>query len=346
MRHFKSTVFLVLLLVLGAPLTGCMIHHYQQSQLAGSLRDSATLPLPEYHGTFDPIANSLDIRLVSFNVWALPVYLPGSERTKRLSKIPPALMQQQADIITLQEAFEPLFREHLDHRLGAYNSVSDFSCTRDTWPFGLSDCSGGLATFSRCPVIDHEFVTHSLLPDAKWDEAGGEKGFELTVIKTPLSEIVIVNVHLYAGRNQEDEAQRKFQVAGLIEKLRKDDLFRFPIILMGDINSTHPGLTALGIQQAESSALAALLEAGFVMHADTVKEEDLTYDVEANQYANLWFNRFEQRQIFDYMLFYAPTGYSIELETYERSFDEKPLLSDHYGLTAEITLLKELNSSL
>src|SRR5690349_3315465 len=93
----------------------------------------------------------MKIRLVSINIWDLPVPLPGFARASRRRALLDQLTALDADLVLVQEAFLPAFKlrlaqslaaHHPDHYLGQHR--------RRLW---LSmDASGGLATFSRFPV--------------------------------------------------------------------------------------------------------------------------------------------------------------------------------------------------
>ena len=49
------------------------------------------------------------LHMISFNAWALPVWIPNAEQIKRYKAIPGKLLEQNADIICVQEAFARKF---------------------------------------------------------------------------------------------------------------------------------------------------------------------------------------------------------------------------------------------
>jgi hypothetical protein len=73
---------------------------------------------------------------------------------------------------------------------------------------------------------------------------------------------------------------------------------------------------------------------GFVDTQPEADEGDLTYDIATNRYANLWYNRFEGRQLFDYVMLRLPEGMSFEVVERRRVLDGADPLSDHYGVYA------------
>jgi len=98
------------------------------------------------------------IKLISFNAWALPIWLPGHDHSMRYREIPQKLVDTTADILCIQEAFAESFRrELLATTSDCYNTFSDFRCNRSILGLINMDCYGGLMTLSKFPIIDEEF---------------------------------------------------------------------------------------------------------------------------------------------------------------------------------------------
>lgn len=278
---------------------------------------------------------ALRFSLVTYNVWALPVRLPGMERVSRLPRIPGALAAFGTDLILLQEAFDIRMKAFLAESLEAYKAGPDLLCREPMIPVGEKDCTGGLATLSRWPVLEERFYVHPVGEGAKFDEANGRKGFMLTTVETELGPMDVVNIHLYAGRTAADEAQRMLQLAQLRDVVGRAREAERPVLLVGDLNVVHPSLSARDTSLAASEAYRFVVDAlGFVDTQPEADERDLTYDIATNRYANLWYNRFEGRQLFDYVMLRLPEGMTFDLVERQRVLDGADPLSDHYGVYA------------
>ena len=282
---------------------------------------------------------TLRLSLVTYNVWALPVALPGMDRLGRLPRIPPALAAFGTDLILLQEAFDIRMKAFVAESLEGYRAGPDFLCREPMVPVGEKDCTGGLVTLSRWPVTEERFYAHPVGEGAKFDEANGRKGFMLTTVETELGPMDVVNIHLYAGRTAADEAQRLLQLAQLRDVVGRAREAERPVLLVGDLNVVHPSLSARDTSLAASDAYRFVVDSlGFVATHPEADEGDLTYDIVTNRYANLWYNRFEGRQVFDYVMLRVPEGMAFEVVERRRVLDGADPLSDHYGAYAVLEL--------
>jgi len=103
---------------------------------------------------------TLRLSLVTYNVWALPVPLPGMDRLRRLPRIPAALAGFSPDLVLLQEAFDVRMRVFVVAYLRGYQGGPDDLCREPMVPLGEKDCTGGLMTLSRLPVTASRFYVH------------------------------------------------------------------------------------------------------------------------------------------------------------------------------------------
>ena len=301
--------------------------------------DNMTVP-PQ--SRFDGDGTTFRLSLVSYNVWALPVPLPGMDRMGRLPNIPTALAGLNADIVLLQEAFDVRMREFLVQYLHAYQSGPDALCREPMVPMGEKDCTGGLMTLSSFPVTGSRFYVHPVGEGAKLDEKNGRKGFMVTTVESPLGLVDVVNIHLYAGRTSADEEHRLLQFAQLRDVVGGADGSSRPIVLAGDLNLVHPFISARDAAAPASAAYRFLVDSlGFVDTHPEATETDYSYDVTTNQYANVWYNRSEGRQILDYVMVRLPENMTFEVVERRRILDGEAPLSDHYGVYAALTLRRE-----
>ncbi len=173
------------------------------------------------------------VRLVSLNIWDLPISLPGNQRKRRLSHLLDGLPAIDADIVLFQEAFRPDFKSRLATALPGFHADALAPQRRRSYWIEL-DGSGGLLTLSHWPITTSVFRASRTTPGMRLDERIGRKGCLWTAITTPAGPIVVGNVHLYAGNAPRDARVRAVQVRQILNapQLRMPG----PIVLAGDFN--------------------------------------------------------------------------------------------------------------
>jgi len=103
-----------------------------------------------------PGSRLVNIRLLSINIWDLPVPLPGCGRRSRRRHLLDSLSRTDADIVLIQEAFLPSFRPRLAAALERHQPDPFFSGRRRAYLLSM-DTSGGLTTFSRLPLVQSRY---------------------------------------------------------------------------------------------------------------------------------------------------------------------------------------------
>jgi endonuclease/exonuclease/phosphatase family metal-dependent hydrolase len=142
--------------------------------------------------------SAMDIRLVSINIWDLPIRLPRTQRGSRHRQLLQRLPTLDADIILIQEAFRPRLRRAILHALPQLHP--DPFAREGRWMMFLRmDRSGGLFTLSRWPLTATRYQPARRFRHMRPDERIGSKGCLWTRIATPAGELLVGNVHLYAG---------------------------------------------------------------------------------------------------------------------------------------------------
>lgn len=289
------------------------------------------------------VSNPQTLNLLTFNVWGLPVWLPRIDKVKRYNLIPDSILNINADVVCLQEAFDPKIRLRLLEKMtkAGYLFIGKYDCNTTTFLFVVKDCFGGLMTFSKYPILWERFYPHQIQLKMKQDEKKGRKGFLVSNIQTPYGEILVVNIHLYSGREDLDEEIRLNQVKYLEKILDSLAVNKKQIIIQGDLNVIHPFVIANKINKEEyhkSSAYDYLIkDMSFIDTKANIKEEDLSYDGVNNPYAATFYNSFEKRQKFDYCLYRFPNN-NVKESTARTVFKTPFQISDHYGVFSQIGL--------
>ena len=113
------------------------------------------------------------------------------------------------------------------------------------------------------------------------------------------------------------------------------------MLVVGDLNTVHPRLPERPPELKPSVAYGFIVDSlGLVDTRPVPRPGDLTYDAEVNPYAGIWYNSWEGRQVFDYVLHRVPPGGSVELLERRRILDSEEPLSDHYGLLVLLRLVQ------
>ncbi|HEX6276348.1 MAG TPA: endonuclease/exonuclease/phosphatase family protein [Polyangiaceae bacterium] len=153
----------------------------------------------------------LKMRVVSWNVWGVPVITP--EREARMAQIPAALLALEPDVVCLQELWEVRDAERVAKELGARGLVHS---RRFDGPGGRT----GLFVASKWPLGDGRFRPFSLgrRPHSLWHlDWLVEKGVAEVTVRTPAGELRLENTHLQAQyRTDEYGAERLAQASELI----------------------------------------------------------------------------------------------------------------------------------
>lgn len=286
----------------------------------------------------------LNLRILTFNIWTLPIRLPAEDRNKRVALIPSALAASDADIIFFQEAFDLGARRTIIGVLKDRYYVND-RALEERRVLGLLkiDCTGGLMILSKMPIIRSHFTPHLLPRAAKRSERLGEKGFLRSTILTPIGELEVFNIHLYAGRKEQDTSIRMSQLAAFSQEL--DNLKTLlPVIVAGDLNaSPYVYLEEdTGRTRVESSEYAFLSRMGLEDTLEVNGSEGIsaiTYSVSTNKYAAAWYNESKVDQRFDYIFYRESQEYGIRVGNASVVFDDRNQpLSDHYGVLSEVII--------
>jgi len=262
------------------------------------------------------------IRLVTANIWDLPVALPVLRPRTRLRRLFAALPRLDADIVILQEAFRPKIRRRILRLLPDLHADARADSRRWAGPL-LMDDAGGLLTLSRWPIRSTRYQPARRVLGGKPDERIGRKGCLWTTIATPAGDLLVGNVHLYAGDARRDAHTRAIQARHLVARgCSRPDV---PTVLGGDFNWD------LEFERSERghTGIAEMLRAGFREVADNRGDGISTMDPQGNPFARYVHWRRPVRRL-SYVYYRGP-GLDRGPEPAGLCLHEEPV-SDHYGL--------------
>lgn len=280
--------------------------------------------------------SQFSLTVLTFNVWLLPLPVPKMDRRRRLARIVSSLRDIDADIVAIQEAFDPQSRRTIVQQLRDRYDVND-NALDARWVLGVLpiDRTGGLLTLSKFPILHSEFVAHPLPAESKFPERVGEKGVLHTIIETPFGKVEVLNVHLYAGGKAGDRAVRTMQLHHFSRTLGSETEEK-PVIVAGDFNAWHE--EGRPVEERSQPEYRFLRKIGLVDVVDGDRSmTKITYDVDKNPLAAFWSNKEQGGQDFD-SIFYRPSA-KHEIDVKRASIvlnDPAQPLSDHYGVLADL----------
>ena len=276
-----------------------------------------------------------NVSLLTYNVWGLPIALPGHDQNFRFISLADSLLKKNSDILCLQEIFSSKFRKlNLDKLSREYRFYTDYTCSQTILPGFKKDCHGGLATFSKFPILEEKFYAFPEFDDMRWEEKIGAKGFLVSKIQFPYKTSYVVNTHLYSGGLEMDEAIREKQMH-FMHKVIDSLNAQLPIILMGDFNIAHPELCNDNFAFSTKVYNYITHEMGFDDSIENYAENKQYYTIDPK--SNHYCDSSEGRQKLDY-IFFRKGNKKIEILKTYIEMNNGCTLSDHFAFAAEINL--------
>ena len=186
------------------------------------------------------------LRLVSFNVWGVPLISPS--RAERIERIVPAIAELEPNVVALQEAWTEEDARHLRGALieAGLKHVEHFASDALA-AYG----SAGLLVASDTPMSNVQFVPFDLgrRPHTPWHvDWIGTKGALRVTLETGVGPVEFVTAHLQASYLTGDYVPTRLGQALSLSDLIGTRAGPRPLILAGDLNSPPGGIStrALG----------------------------------------------------------------------------------------------------
>jgi endonuclease/exonuclease/phosphatase family metal-dependent hydrolase len=214
------------------------VEHAARTALAGLAFAAALALAPDAHA-----AAPVRLRVLTWNVWGLPVVSPNMEA--RISALPDAIAKLDPDIVLLQELWEETegnrLRQGLERR--GYRYSSHLAHTA----FGMT----GLFTASKLPLENVGFLPFASgrIGHSIWHlEWIASKGVGRFLVHTSLGAIEVQNTHLQAQYDTDLYAAERLSQVGEIVSMHQE--WAHPLVLGGDFNT--------GSEELPRKALLAL----------------------------------------------------------------------------------------
>lgn len=254
------------------------------------------------------------MKIVSLNIFDLPLWFVR-DRKVRIQAIKGYLKDLKADVICLQESFDPRHREELNDffKANGYH-VTDALVGRRRI-LGLSlDTTGGLVTFSKFPIVSMAFILFDFIFFAP-QESAGRKGALVADIDTPHGKLRVVNVHLCQKSLFFEKAIRLSQMNRVLMFLARRKIL--PTVIAGDFNEKDI---------FRNKTFAALMDTHGFIHPATAAFHP-SYRKE-NPYVNIWMNKISHSKRIDYIMHNDLSALKLASQEYSVLYPERPL-SDH-----------------
>ena len=280
------------------------------------------------------------IDAITYNVWGLPIWMPGHHQSYRFKRIADSLLIREFEIICLQEVFNKKVRNHLIKVLVPhFFTATDYSCNKPIIGTILQkDCHGGLMTLSKYPIIKEEFYAFSKTKKTSFIEKIGAKGFLLTTVLRNGQPINIINTHLYAGSSAQAASHRMNQILEMQGILKRLDVYHsYPTLLFGDLNITHPDLLDKnGVFNCAHAYEYITEEMNFIDTQTKLTDDSYTINSRINSFSA----KDNTKQKLDYIMVRLPEAIEqkIWLEDQKIDFYGGSALSDHMAWRAKIMI--------
>ena len=284
----------------------------------------------------DPNMEGFRLRVMSMNIWALPV-APLCET--RVHEIGNALKEDQWDVVVFQEVWYRRERNILIQS-GAQAGFSYYhyfkSAVGFPLPLGHDGFSTGLVVLSKYPITEalyYRFTLSGRVYALHESDYLASKGAGLVRIQTPAAPVDLYCTHLLANYNYlgapgdgdryfAHRAAQSYELTRFIEATAKSSL----VLLCGDMNSPSDCL-CLRIPQD----LFELRDT----YADIHSDEGITFAGTDNRYSHG-----DHPMRMDYILYKNSTRWWLqESQVYKQFFTasdgENYPVSDHFGVSCE-----------
>ena len=176
------------------------------------------------------------MKIVSLNTWDVPVWYV-EKRKERYAASARYFRSLGADVVCLQESFNPANRDFFHRELGAAEyHTTDTALASRRFLFLKFDMTGGLVVFSKFPILTSAFFPFPRLVNVSPPEFFARKGVLVVRLSTPHGELRVMNLHLHMESPFGSRRVRLHQLARALEHAGDDTV---PTVLAGDFNEDN-----------------------------------------------------------------------------------------------------------
>ncbi len=272
-----------------------------------------------------PIRMKPAIKIISFNIWDLPVPY-NTTRRERVRQIISYLKKHDPDIICLQEAWDPVHRRRIHDELGRerYHAALNETFASRWLPF--YNATGGLFTLSKFPVASEQFYAFKGFTASLTDWLGN-KGFVESRIEAPNGDLVLINTHLCHLEHASKQLLRRRY--GQFDRLLRhiEQSHDKAVIVAGDFNEDDI---------MKRKEFSERLTASGLIHPHLAEAPLAATYRHDNPFVDTWPNRVPSSQRYDYIFVRSLDKLGLSVEKYEPEY-LNPVLSDHDPVVMTLT---------
>jgi endonuclease/exonuclease/phosphatase family metal-dependent hydrolase len=264
--------------------------------------------------------NANTISILSWNVKFLPRIFLHIEHhpLKRVIPVSNHILNENADVVVLQEAFDHTVNHRLlKHLKSVYPYHIGPANTK-----GLFTISSGILILSKYPIKELGTIDFK---DCEKEDCFAKKGALLVEVEINGKTIQVLGTHLEAGGPAYIKKNQYLEIAGLLEKNQRNSI---PQLICGDFNTSSTNTELYPVMLSTLNATDGELIGEYKYSADHFINDMCPYDP-------------NDRSVIDY-IFYKSNGLnntSVTREIMRFTFPWRKKnkdLSDHFAIKAEV----------
>lgn len=285
-------------------------------------------------GAFATANAQTDLKILSLNMWSVPVQREMVfARTEAVGKV---LAQKEYDLILFQEVFTNGVRASLLYHIGTgyYNNLFQRA------PVGK--LNSGIYNMSRYKILKSSFMPYNICGGI---QCKAKKGIMyMQVLLDNGIKVDVFNHHTQAYSH--NDGIRKLQLLQLKEFIKSKNNSSIPVVIAGDFNVDG--------NVAEYSILKEIFpNMKDVWHEKYPNKQGNTWDPIKNYWASIDADATRVPERLDYILIRDGNKHKWKINDVEVTFKEElpwygendfaqyVLVSDHYGVKADLSLVKK-----
>jgi endonuclease/exonuclease/phosphatase family metal-dependent hydrolase len=271
----------------------------------------------------------MELKIITFNIWDLHVgFGLVKDRQLRFERVIQKILELDADIVYLQEAWDPEHRTKLRKQLAPkYHTTIDSGKVQTRHVlYKKFDTTGGLVILSKFPIENWNFTPFARYAHGSLIEFAARKGFISATLNTPAGKLKIINTHLNAEGIAKKRIRKK-QFKSIMHALKNEYPASTPLVIGGDFNIDHMMSDPFYVKMLSDNGLTEPANLSGLGHIPTHRPDNI--------YAGSFFHPARKPLQFDYFFIKnIPNPENIRI----KPLYFEPTLSDHDPLMITISL--------